>query len=348
MKRAISFALFVWLSLGASPVGAHSMSAAILRIEILEDGTALLLLKVPRKENGPTALTVVLPEGCREETSRQRRQTQDAFIETWQARCTDEALHGGTLAARGLTPIVGELFVLLERGEREAWTGVVRRGTPEIRLPPSDDPQARVERASAARFFALGVSHILSGPDHLLFVFALLLLIARANRGRQRRALFATMAWTITAFTVAHSITLAASVLELVHVPSAPVEIVIPLSVLLLAVELTRPAPADTLTGRYPWAVAFAFGLLHGFGFAGALREIGIPRESIGWALFPFNLGVEAGQLSFLAALAVLGWVLRQARLRVGDEHFVTLERAAIYAIGAASVFWSLQRAWMA
>jgi hypothetical protein len=155
------------------------------------------------------------------------------------------------------------------------------------------------------------------------------------------------MAWTITAFTVAHSITLAASVLDWVQVPSTPVEVVIPLSVLLLAVELSRPNPAETLTARYPWAIAFVFGLLHGFGFAGALREIGIPRESIGWALFFFNLGVEAGQLGFLGALAFLGWALGRLRPRLGNGLILGLERAAVYAIGGASVFWCLQRAWM-
>jgi hydrogenase/urease accessory protein HupE len=331
----------------ASPVSAHSMSAALLRIEALHDGTTLLLLKVPRKENGPTSLAVVLPAGCQDETNRQRGQTQDAFIETWQAWCTNEALHGGTLSVGGLTPVVGELVVLLERREQEAWMGVIRRGAPETRLQPDDDSQAGVERASTERFFGLGVAHILSGPDHLLFVFALLLLIARANRVRPRNSLFATMAWTITAFTVAHSITLAASVLDWVQVPSTPVEVVIPLSVLLLAVELSRPNPAETLTARYPWAIAFVFGLLHGFGFAGALREIGIPRESIGWALFFFNLGVEAGQLGFLGALAFLGWALGRLRPRLGNGLILGLERAAVYAIGGASVFWCLQRAWM-
>ena len=351
MSRAAALGFALWAcAVVATPVAAHSMGAALLRLDVLEDGTTRVLLKVPLLENGPTTLKIDLPSACTDPTARERRSTHDAFIESWQVSCSAEALQGGALAVHGLNPVVGELFVHVQRGKGDPWTAVLGRGSPNTSLWSSSSAPHGPGRQAGSGFFALGVDHILSGPDHLLFVFALLLLIVRAHTGKPNRDLIVTMTWTITAFTVAHSITLAASVLGLAHVPMAPVEIVIPLSVLLLAVELTRERPEQTLTARYPWAVAFAFGLLHGFGFAGALREIGIPEEAIGRALVLFNLGVEAGQLMFLGAAAVL-WGLwrrtqgdRQERGSVWARRF---ERVAVYGIGVASVFWCLQRAWM-
>jgi hydrogenase/urease accessory protein HupE len=351
MKCASGLALLLWaFVLLASSVSAHSMSAALLRIDLLPDGTAHLLLKVPRKENGPTSLGIKLPDGCEEKGQRKKRSTKDAYIESWQASCTEDALRGGMLRARGLNPIVGELFVHLRAGAEQPWIGVLKRGSSGLALRiATPEPTARTG-GRADGLFALGVAHILSGPDHLLFVFALLLLIARAHGSGRPRKLAAAMAWTITAFTVAHSITLAVSVLGLVRVPTTPVEIVIPLSVLLLAVELTRKRPEQTLTARHPWAVAFAFGLLHGFGFAGALREMGIPEETVGGALLLFNLGVEAGQLIFLGAIGVCWGLWRQVQIRrlVGEAAWPgRFERVAVYGIGVVSVFWCLQRAWM-
>ena len=127
-------------------------------------------------------------------------------------------------------------------------------------------------------------------------------------------------------------------------------EVAIALSVLLLAVELTRTAPDRTLTARYPWAVAFAFGLLHGFGFAGVLRDVGLPEQAVGRTLLLFNLGVEAGQLLFLTAIGGAWWTLRQVAPsgRIpGDRLREGFERTAAYGIGVAAVFWCLQRAWL-
>jgi hydrogenase/urease accessory protein HupE len=327
------------------------MSAALLRFDVLESGTTHVLLKVPRKDNGPTTLDITLPSACVEVAGREHRGTPDAFIESWEVSCSRDALDGGTLAVRGLNQVVGEIFVHVQVGDEDPWTAVMTRGSPETTLWTTGSAPSAPRQGGTDGFFALGIAHILSGPDHLLFIFALLLLIARANAGKPRRNLGVTMMWTITAFTVAHSITLAASVLGLVQLPTTPVEIAIPLSVLLLAVELTRAEPERTLTARYPWAVAFAFGLLHGFGFAGALREVGLPQDAIGYALLFFNLGVEAGQLAFLAATGLLWWLAEQARPHLRGRYQAQLshlERIAVYAIGVTSVFWCLQRAWTA
>ena len=177
-------------------------------------------------------------------------------------------------------------------------------------------------------YATMGIKHILWGVDHLMFVTGLLLFV------RSLRLLLLT----ITSFTVAHSLTLAASALDLAHLPSGPVELCIALSILLLAVEATRKH--RTWTHRAPWVVAFVFGLLHGFGFASALAEVGLPPQHVPLALAGFNIGVEAGQLSSVAVVA-LGWraLLRSAR---------AVERAkvwAVYVLGSASVYWCLERA---
>ena len=148
-------------------------------------------------------------------------------------------------------------------------------------------------------YFGLGVDHILRGVDHLMFVFALILLV------RDRRALVGA----VTAFTVAHSLSLAAAALGWIVVPAPPVEAVVALSIMFLAAELVRPG-RPSLTLRFPWVVAFAFGLLHGLGFARALLDVGLPEGEVPLALFAFNLGVEAGQLMFIAMVLVVGALL--------------------------------------
>lgn len=213
------------------------------------------------------------------------------------------------------------------------------------RLTPTAPSVVIPERPSSLEvirtYTVLGVEHILLGIDHLLFVLALLLLVRGVGR----------LIATVTAFTVAHSITLGAATLGFVHVPSAPVEAVIALSILFLASELARRklAPANAgqtesetadLTARFPWVVAFSFGLLHGFGFAGALSEVGMPAQAVPLALLFFNVGVEIGQLTFIAAVFAIGWLIRSAAVRAPDWW----PRAAAYGIGSVAAFWAVER----
>lgn len=176
-------------------------------------------------------------------------------------------------------------------------------------------------------YVRLGVGHILTGYDHLLFVVALTLLV------RRRRTLVAT----ITAFTVAHSLSLAATVLGLVSIPSAPVEATIALSIVLVCAECLRAD--DSFTRRAPWLVSFAFGLLHGLGFASALIEVGLPARHVPTALFCFNVGVELGQLAIIAAVSTIRALA--ARWRFGRPW---MGRGLVYAMGAVAAFWSLDR----
>jgi hydrogenase/urease accessory protein HupE len=203
------------------------------------------------------------------------------------------------------------------------------------RLTPAEPAAVVPLRESAfavARvYLVLGVEHILLGIDHLLFVLALLLV----TRGT------CMLVKTVTAFTVAHSITLGLATLGLVRVPTAPVEAVIALSIVFVAAEIVRSRSGRPgITARMPWLVAFMFGLLHGFGFAGALGEVGLPEAEIPVALLTFNLGVEAGQVLFIAL--VLGSV---AALRAIQVHVPAWgQRAVPYAIGSLATFWVIQR----
>ena len=201
------------------------------------------------------------------------------------------------------------------------------RATPDE--PMVELAEAPTRRSVASTYFLLGVEHILGGIDHLLFVLALVLLITSVRR----------LVETITAFTVAHSLTLVGASLGWVSLPTSPVEAVIALSIVFLANEIACKRKGTTrLSQRRPWVVAFAFGLLHGFGFAGALSEIGLPEGEIPMALLTFNLGVEAGQLVFLAAvLAVLAII---SRLRVREP----IDAFASYAIGITASVWLVER----
>jgi hydrogenase/urease accessory protein HupE len=207
--------------------------------------------------------------------------------------------------------------------------------TQAARLTPSN-PQAviaqRPDRWQVARtYFITGVEHILMGYDHLLFVLCLVLLLNGAWR----------VAGTVTAFTIAHSLTLVATTLELISVPGPPVEAAIALSIVFLAVEVVKRDPhALRLSERIPWVVAFLFGLLHGFGFAGALAEIGLPQGEVPMALLTFNLGVEAGQILIVCGAMLVLSLLR----RINALYAARFQRLSAYAIGTIAVMWLLQR----
>lgn len=209
------------------------------------------------------------------------------------------------------------------------------RAVQALRLTPAEPHvmiKAKPDRWQVARtYFVIGIDHIVFGYDHLLFVVALVLLLSG----------FWTVFKAVTAFTIAHSLTLIGTTLGLVGLPQQPVESIIALSILFLAVEIVKRKPhAPRLSERIPWVVAFAFGLLHGFGFAGALKEIGLPESDVPTALLTFNLGVEAGQLAIVAAtVGVLGLLRHRWH---GVEH--KLVKMATYAIGITASYWFIER----
>ena len=281
--------------------------------------------KAPLLGGLATRTKPILPTGCTVHGAR-RQFVGQTVVETFQVRCT------GSLAGRMLG-LAG-----LDNGFADALLRVAPFGQPAqaARLTPQQAAAAVAASGSPSQvgwtYLRLGFSHILLGFDHLLFVVALVLLI-----GGWRRLIA-----TVSAFTLAHSLTLAATTLGLVSVARKPVEICIALSIVLVAREILRPPGAEpTLARRAPAVIAFAFGLLHGFGFATALAEIGLPVGEIPLALFAFNVGVELGQLAIVAAtLAVVAVI---AHFFAGMQRPATV--AGAYAIGAVASAWLIQRA---
>ncbi len=255
-----------------------------------------------------------------------------AYVAQWLATCPG-GIAGGEIAIPGLE---GTRTDVLVRYELEPGSGRAQRLTPDV--PAFIVPQAPGLLDVARSYFGLGVDHILQGADHLLFVFALLLLIRDPWR----------LVAAVTAFTVAHSLTLAAASLGWLVIPGPPVEAIVALSIMFLASELLLEREGEQrLTERYPWVVAFAFGLLHGLGFARALKEIGLPEGDVPLALLTFNLGVEAGQLLFIAVVLVAGSLLRRLDPRLVDglrrPRSVGLVSMA-YLIGGVSAYWFVAR----
>ena len=275
------------------------------------------------------ALTPELPEGC-SVASPPRTYLLDGVMAIDEFRlqqatvlCTGP-LAGGTFRVAGLEVTDTDVLLSIVYADGTVFSHRLLPSSPSVVIPERPGVLDVI-----STYTLLGIEHILIGIDHLLFVLALLLLVPDWRR----------LVWTITAFTLAHSVTLGAATLGVVSVSGAAVEATIALSILFLATELARNS-GKGLTLRYPWVVAFAFGLLHGFGFAGALAEIGLPQQAIPLALLFFNVGVELGQLIFIAAVLALLWLL--ARLR--KEWPVWSRGVAAYAIGSLAALWLFER----
>ena len=312
-------------------VSAHELRPGLLSLTETTPHTYSVLWKVPMRGNKRLRMDPVFPEDCRATVPRTHFEDGVASTRRWTVQC-DQGLSGREIAIDGLSATLTDVLVQIENQDGSSHSARLTFSDPRTRLAETAGPFA-----VARSYTSLGVEHILLGTDHLLFVFALLLLV----RGRW------LLVKTITAFTVAHSVTLAAATLNLVRIPSAPVEALIALSILFLATELARryfnPAMDLTLTEQYPWVVAFVFGLMHGFGFAGALAEIGLPHHAIPLALLFFNLGVEAGQLVFVAAVLSLAWVAMQMRL-VSAPLASWSRIGSVYGIGSLASFWLVAR----
>jgi hydrogenase/urease accessory protein HupE len=325
MLRALaSFAVLLGLGLCAD-VQAHEVRPGYLELWQTGPETWDVLWKVPARGDLQLAIAPAWPDSCALEGTPRRFATGGAATERGAIRCAG-GLTGRAIAVSGLSATVVDVLARVQRSD----------GTTQVaRLTPSA-PAFVVEEAPhwttiAAAYLGLGVEHILFGVDHLLFVLAVLLLV------RSWRRLVAT----ITAFTVAHSITLALATLGFVHVPPQPVEAAIALSIVFVAAEIVHSRVGRTgLTERWPWVVAFVFGLLHGLGFASALREVGLPESAIPTALLFFNLGVELGQLAFVGVVLALLGSLRSLQLSAPAWSW----RLAPYGIGAVAMYWTIER----
>ncbi len=309
----------------ATPGSAHEIRPAYLDIRQTASDEFAVVWKVPAQGDMRLGLYVSLPKACIEKAEPARSIVDGAYLERWTVACAG-GLGGGEIGIDGLKSTMTEALVRVEYENGE--TEVVRL-MPDAPSFVAAGAQTTIEVAQT--YFLLGVDHILSGLDHLLFVFALMLLI-------QDRWMLVK---TITAFTIAHSITLAGASFGFFSLPQKPVEATIALSIAFVASELIKIKPGERrLSESYPWVVAFAFGLLHGFGFAGALKEIGLPQSDVPLSLLTFNLGVEAGQLTFVAAALV---VLRAAATR-GKIQPALARQLGAYIIGTAAMLWLVPR----
>jgi hydrogenase/urease accessory protein HupE len=275
------------------------------------------------------AIAVRLPEQCDPRTEGQLTWDGTAFYSRWTASCTG-GLEGGELQIEGLEQTSTD--VLIRFDFTNGVTGTQRlTPTGTSFVVPTQPDRLEVVRT----YFAFGVEHILGGIDHLLFVLALLLLVKGGRR----------IIATVTAFTLAHSITLAGATLGWVHMPGPPIEATIALSIAFVAAEILHGRQGNAgLTEQYPWIVAFTFGLLHGFGFAGALMQVGLPQTEIPIALLFFNVGVEVGQLLFISAVFAIFWLLRRSARGIQLSQATWATALSAYVIGSLAIFWVVQR----
>jgi hydrogenase/urease accessory protein HupE len=319
----------------AQPAAPDELRPGYLEMRQTSPGAYNMLFKIPaRGEDLRLAIYVKLPEGTQDAGPPRASFGEGAYIERRSIR-RDGGLIGQPIAIEGLSATSTDVLVRVE-----SLGGAIQTE----RLSPTRTSfiiQAVPGAGEvAATYLRLGVEHILFGFDHLLFVLALVILV----RGWGRVAI------TVTAFTIAHSITLAAATLGFVNVPGPPVEATIALSIMLVAVEILNARRGKpSLTARLPWLVAFSFGLLHGFGFAGALAEVGLPQHAIAVALLFFNVGVEIGQLIFVAAVLSLLSLLRYVASKLSEPARIqpSLDRLDVtvaYGIGVMAAYWLIER----
>jgi hypothetical protein len=321
-----------WLA-PLSKAQAHALEPGFLELLHLGGSEWRVTWRKPQVGGRPMPINALLPEGCTPRTGPAPAFDGRAFVAGWIAIC-ERGLEEQEIRIEGLERTRTDVLVRYTTNlERPPQAMRMTAASPAFVVPAAPDALAIF-----TSYFSLGVDHILKGIDHLLFVLMLLFLIPGWRK----------LLGAVTAFTAAHSLSLAAASLGWIVVPAAPVEAVVALSIAFLAAELLQSAAGkDRLSARYPWAVAFAFGLLHGLGFARALLEVGLPEGEVPLALLAFNVGVEAGQILFIAA--ALGMGIAAARLYpIMARRFMAPGSAAMtataYGVGTLAAFWTVER----
>jgi hydrogenase/urease accessory protein HupE len=317
----------------AGAVSAHEVRPAYLELKETSPGQYSVLWRTPVLSGMRLPVALQLPDGVRNLKDPVVQELADSLIERRWIDAGAQGLADRRIEFPGLQMTITDTVIRYEFLDGRKGTAIVHPSKPWLQLTASPS-----RWGVAGAYLVLGIEHILGGVDHLLFVLALLILVKGARR----------LIATVTAFTVAHSLTLAAATLGFVHVPQKPVEATIALSIVFVAAEIVRGRQGKPgLTARWPWVVAFTFGLLHGFGFASALNEVGLPQNAIPVALLFFNVGVEVGQLLFIAAVVLVVAVFRKvvaARQASGVASFPWTWRLSPYAIGGVAMFWVIQR----
>jgi hydrogenase/urease accessory protein HupE len=326
MARSTFLIIFMVLASfqGAS---AHDARPAYMQVTEVAPQRYEVIWRTPVLSGMRLPVVLRFPANTHDLTEPVLRELSDSLVERRIIE-TRGSLTGTRIEIVGLQATITDVLVRVQMLDGSFSTTLVRPSKPWIEIATS---RSSLEVAGA--YLMHGIEHILFGYDHLLFVLALILIV-RSGR---------VLLLTVTAFTLAHSITLSLATLGVVHVPGPPVEATIALSILLLAGEIIRSDWGQpSLTAQWPWLVAFSFGLLHGFGFASALTEIGLPQGDIPLALFAFNVGVEAGQLIFIAAVLGALRCVRWIKLPVAVETHARL--VTTYAIGVMAAYWFIER----
>ena len=311
----------------AQSAQAHRFAPSLLKVTEIADQQYSVVWKTPAQGTSATPLRPLWPESCEITNSSPPQMEGTGKVNSWQMRCAqlgEDGLVGETLGVEALGANQASAMVMVSLLDGRSYQQVLNAEQPEFVIPAESSAGEVM-----ADYSVLGMEHIWSGLDHLLFVFGLLLLVGGGKR----------LLWTITAFTLGHSITLCLVTLGYFDYPVALVEFVIALSIFVLAVELTRASKHDVLW-RNPWWLAGGFGLLHGMGFAGALAETGLPQDNLPLALLFFNVGIEIGQIAFI--VAVLGlWFLIRKPLAPWQDRLLPIP---IYVLGALSAMWCIER----
>jgi len=324
MRSAIVVSAIALAICAADVAGAHPLAPALLEIRELPGGSADVKWKTPVIAAPGSRLHPLLPEACAN-VSPPAAAASDSLSAVWHWMVSCRAGIAGTrVGVAGLDAAQTQALVRIVFTDGRVVQKVLTAHTPAFTVPARPQPLE-----VALDYAALGFEHIATGADHLLFLLALLLLLGATR----------TLAGAITGFTLGHSVTLSLAALGYASLPPRPVEVCIALSVFVLAVELTRERPS--VIRRAPWFAAAGFGLLHGLGFAGALREVGLPAAEVPLALATFNGGIEIGQLAFVAIVLAAAYVLVRLPLRWPTW----AASVPVYAIGAMAAFWTLDRA---
>jgi len=316
----------VALLCGAEAARSHELQPAYLEITETSPGRYDVLWRTPLVSGRPLPVRLEFPEFCTNVTEPRAQLLSNAAVERRVVDATAGELEGQRIRFVGLKATRTDVLVRATLYDGTQWTVIARPPQPWVEFTG-----AKTAWEVARTYLLHGIQHILFGVDHLLFVFGLLVIVKRRWM----------LIKTITAFTVAHSITLALATLGVANVPAAPLNALIALSILFLGPEVVRTWRGETsLTIRHPWVVAFLFGLVHGFGFASALTGAGLPRSALPLALFTFNVGVEVGQVAFV--LLVLAIIRSFRQLECHWNRWT--EMIPGYAVGSLGALWTIQR----
>ena len=326
MTRLVRALLAVLVLIASARVAhAHEVRPGFLELRETGPDTYSFLWKKPSGGEIEIYIAPIIPKECRLATSGQQQLTPGALVVRGTLRC-EGGIQGKTVAIDGLESTITDVIVRVHHADGRLESHLLKPVNPSVTLGAQTTGWQR-----SRAYLRLGIEHILLGIDHLLFVLGLLLIVG--DRWM--------LVKTITSFTIAHSITLAIATLGYASAPIAPLNASIALSILFLGPEIVRRWRGQTsFTIRHPWVVAFAFGLLHGFGFASGLTTMGLPQAEIPLALLLFNVGVEIGQIFFVVMIVLLERAFRTLEIRWPR----LVEAMPGYAVGSLGAYWTIQR----